>query len=120
MIDVCNILIKEKDGYRGRKMVWDTAEAKTVWQLRGGGPQAMRRQFDAKSKLTSALYLAYMYAGQRSLPRLLCHLQVLGLVPVNLCFVSCTCLRSGLRLRRSFQVRPSVCPSAGLVEPSRW
>lgn len=52
------------------------------------GPQAHATpigcQFDAKSKLTRALYLAYMYAGQRSLPRLLCHLQVLGLVPVNL------------------------------------
>lgn len=89
-------------------MVWDTAEAKTVWQLKGG-PQAMRRQFDAKSKLTRALYLAYMYAGQRSLPRLLCHLQVLGLVPVSLCFVSYTCL---LRIRRSFKVRLSIHPSA--------
>lgn len=50
MIDVCNILIKEMDGYRGGRW-WerDMAEAETVWQLRG--PQAMRRQFDAKSKL---------------------------------------------------------------------
>lgn len=38
MVDVCNILIKEKDGYKeSKKMVWDTAEAKTVWQLKEGG-----------------------------------------------------------------------------------
>lgn len=71
----------------------------------------MRRQFDAKSKLTRALYLAYMYAGQRSLPRLLCHLQVLGLVPVNLLFCIMHMPAPYQTKLQSSSVHPSIRPS---------